>query len=217
MATAPQTATANAMATKRVASRKRKRWGPAAATAAGAQLDRAPQNCARPASANTVAPAAVRTGTAPVLPAGTAKRARQSTARLTGAKMAVAAAARTEGAQLAAAPLLLFCCTLESESDSQRVFTPAQLRNRIIELLCHLPLPLLPAENRCTCAPGYSGATCTTDACESSPCKHGGTCDRGPDTDYTCRCANGYEGNTVRPLVSSLLWSFSSSLSSNAD
>ena len=29
---------------------------------------------------------------------------------------------------------------------------------------------------------------------------NGGTCHRGPSTGYTCRCAGGFEGNTVRPL-----------------
>jgi EGF-like domain/EGF domain/Fibrinogen beta and gamma chains, C-terminal globular domain len=49
----------------------------------------------------------------------------------------------------------------------------------------------------CTCAAGYSGATCATniDECASNPCQNGGTCADGIAA-FKCTCASGYTGPT---------------------
>ena len=56
----------------------------------------------------------------------------------------------------------------------------------------------------CTCAAGYTGATCDTviDNCASSPCQNGGTCTNviGAGT-FTCACAPGYTGATCGTVI----------------
>jgi hypothetical protein len=48
---------------------------------------------------------------------------------------------------------------------------------------------------QCTCVAGYDGANCSTNtqACLSSPCRNGGTCQVTVDS-YQCHCATGHQG-----------------------
>jgi len=48
----------------------------------------------------------------------------------------------------------------------------------------------------CTCANGFSGATCETSVCDSNPCSNGGTCSIGEDGSTVCTCLSGYSGAT---------------------
>uniref|UniRef100_A0A8C6MBV9 Delta-like protein n=1 Tax=Nothobranchius furzeri TaxID=105023 RepID=A0A8C6MBV9_NOTFU len=52
-----------------------------------------------------------------------------------------------------------------------------------------------PDKYQCTCAEGYSGATCerAEHACLSSPCSNGGSCSE-TSQGYECRCAPGWSG-----------------------
>eukprot|EP01051_Picozoa_sp_SAG22_P007897 SAG22_NODE_574_length_8996_cov_12.163875_4_plen_493_part_00 len=54
------------------------------------------------------------------------------------------------------------------------------------------------SDGSCSCAAGYLGSTCAVDACSLSPagpCKHGGTCSRGPGASYLCDCnSTGWQG-----------------------
>jgi len=58
----------------------------------------------------------------------------------------------------------------------------------------------------CVCNPGYSGnglncAATGQPACAASPCQHGGTCTDGPDSTYTCACAEGYRGTNCQIAI----------------
>ena len=47
----------------------------------------------------------------------------------------------------------------------------------------------------CTCAAGYSGTNCDTDACSPNPCSHGGSCSHESTRQlYSCSCVSGYSG-----------------------
>lgn len=49
----------------------------------------------------------------------------------------------------------------------------------------------------CTCRLGFSGPLCLTprdNACLSTPCRNGGTCDLLTLTEYKCRCPPGWSG-----------------------
>jgi hypothetical protein len=52
-----------------------------------------------------------------------------------------------------------------------------------------------PAGFTCTCAPGYSGATCGTyHPCAAHACWHGATCTENGGGAYTCTCPTGWKG-----------------------
>nr|CAD7397152.1 unnamed protein product [Timema cristinae] len=67
--------------------------------------------------------------------------------------------------------------------------------NPCLHGFCHI------SENRpstyyCTCMPGYTGLTCTSEInpCSSNPCQNGGRCFRS-DLSYICRCNSSFTGN----------------------
>nr|CAD7261777.1 unnamed protein product [Timema shepardi] len=67
--------------------------------------------------------------------------------------------------------------------------------NPCLHGFCHI------SENRpssyyCTCMPGYTGLTCTSEInpCSSNPCQNGGRCFRS-DLSYICRCNGSFTGN----------------------
>lgn len=54
----------------------------------------------------------------------------------------------------------------------------------------------------CTCAPGYSGLTCSTqiNECSSLPCLNGGSCINGVNS-WSCGCAPGYVGQVCQTEI----------------
>ena len=53
----------------------------------------------------------------------------------------------------------------------------------------------------CTCAAGYTGATCGTevDECDSNPCQNGGLCTDNLNS-FTCSCSVGFTGDTCQDV-----------------
>jgi len=50
----------------------------------------------------------------------------------------------------------------------------------------------------CTCAAGFTGATCADDVdpCAAAPCSNGGDCSNDGNGGFTCACNNGFSGAT---------------------
>ena len=48
----------------------------------------------------------------------------------------------------------------------------------------------------CVCSAGFYGETCQLrNPCWTEPCFNGATCFNSSDTQYTCQCSTGYQGN----------------------